>query len=115
MLPTGLGSHWAQGGQAPAKIRSNTQKGEPLPRLNERDEGEVASSLPDWLKDRRSLPDKTATEVAEKLAETWWTGAVKVDQAPPIVLEPPGARSESQEESASPGPDKAYCAGPGTP
>ena len=44
------------------------------------DEREVASSLQDWLKDRHSLPEETATEVADKLAETWR------DQAPPIVL-----------------------------
>ena len=47
------------------------------------DEREVASSFQDWLKDRHSLPEETATEVAEKLAEAWRTGAVKVDQAPP--------------------------------
>ncbi|CAE7506608.1 unnamed protein product, partial [Symbiodinium pilosum] len=44
------------------------------------DEREVASSLQDWLKDRRSLAEETATEVADKLAETWRTGVVKVDQ-----------------------------------
>ena len=33
------------------------------------DEREVASSLQDWLKDRRSLPEETAAEVAEKLAD----------------------------------------------
>ena len=75
--------------------------------LNER---EVASSLEDWLKDRHSLPEETATEVADKLAETWRTGTVKVDQAPPIVLEPvpemgaeeQEASSESHEESGAP-------------
>ena len=41
------------------------------------DEREVASSLQDWLKDRHSLPEET---VADKLAETWRTGAVKVDR-----------------------------------
>ena len=52
------------------------------------DEREVASSLQDWLKERHSLPEETAAEVADKLAEIWRTGVVKVDQAPPIVLEP---------------------------
>ena len=62
------------------------------------DEREVASSLQDWLKDRHSLPEETATEVADKLAETWRTGIVKVDQAPPIVLEPvPELEAEGQE------------------
>ena len=74
------------------------------------DEREVASSLQDWLKDRRSLPEETVTEVADKLAEAWRTGAVKVDQAPPIVLEPvpemeadeQEASSESRDESGPP-------------
>ena len=52
------------------------------------DEREVASSLQDWLKDRHSLPEETAAEVAEKLAEKWRTGRIQIDQAPPIVLEP---------------------------
>ena len=33
------------------------------------DEREVASSLQDWLKDRHSLPEETAAEVAGKLAD----------------------------------------------
>ena len=53
------------------------------------DEREVASSLQDWLKDRHSLPEETAAEVAGKLADKWRTGKIQVDQAPPIVL---GAR-----------------------
>ena len=53
-------------GQAPAKICSGSLRGKPLPHLVE----------------------ETVTEVADKLAETWRTGIVKVDQAPPIVLEP---------------------------
>ena len=67
----------------------------------------MASSLQDWLKDRRSLPEETAAEVAEKLAEKWRTGKIQLDQAPLIVLEPvpkmeaeePKADSDSQEES----------------
>ena len=51
------------------------------------DEREVASSLQDWLKDRHSLPEETAAEVAGKLADKWRTGKIQVDQAPPIVLE----------------------------
>ena len=74
------------------------------------DEREVASSLQDWLKERHSLPEETAAEVADKLAETWRTGVVKVDQAPPIVLEPapelesevPGNSSDSRDESGPP-------------
>ena len=38
------------------------------------DEREAASSLQDWLKDRHSLPEETAAEVAETLAEKWRTG-----------------------------------------
>ena len=64
------------------------------------DEREVASSLQDWLKERHYLPEETATEVADKLAETWRTG-IKVDQAPPIVLEPaPELEAEAQEDSS---------------
>ena len=48
--------------------------------------------------------------MADQLAETWRTGAVKVDQAPPIVLKPvpemgaeeQEASSESHEESGAP-------------
>ena len=47
----------------------------------------MASSLQDWLKDRHSLPEETAAEVAEKLADKWRTGKIQVDQAPGIVLE----------------------------
>ena len=46
------------------------------------DEREVASSLQDWLKDGHSLPEETATEVAEKLAEKWRTGRIQIHQAP---------------------------------
>ena len=74
------------------------------------DEREVASSLQDWLKERHSLLEETAAEVADKLAEIWRTGVVKVDQAPPIVLEPapelesevPENSSDSREESGPP-------------
>ena len=53
------------------------------------------------------LPEETAAEVADKLTEIWRTGVVKVDQAPPIVLEPaPELESEdssdSREESGPP-------------
>ena len=74
------------------------------------DEREVASSLQDWLKDRHSLPEETAAEVAEKLAEKWRTGRIQIDQAPPIVLESvpemevegPEADSDSQEDPEPP-------------
>ena len=74
------------------------------------DEREVASSLQDWLKDRHSLPDETAAEVAGKLADKWRTGKIQVDQAPPIVLdsvpdtevEGPDADSDSQEHPEPP-------------
>ena len=56
------------------------------------DEREVASSLQDWLKDRRSLPEETAAEVAGKLADKWRTGKIQVDQAPPIVLDSVGQK-----------------------
>ena len=48
----------------------------------------MASSLQDWLKDRHALSEETAAEIAEKLAEKWRSGAIQVEQAPPIVLEP---------------------------
>ena len=74
------------------------------------DEREVASSLQDWLKDRHSLPEETAAEVAGKLADKWRTGKIQVDQAPPIVLESvpdmevegPDADSDSQEHPDPP-------------
>ena len=56
------------------------------------DERDVASSLQDWLKDRRSLPEETAAEVAGKLADKWRTGKIQVDQAPPIVGARKGGR-----------------------
>ena len=55
----------------------------------------MASSLQDWLKDRHSLPEETAVEVAEKLAEKWRTGKIQINQAP----QEPKADSDSQEES----------------
>ena len=74
------------------------------------DEREVASSLQDWLKDRHSLPEETAAEVAGKLTDKWRTGKIQVDQAPPIVLESvpdmevegPDADSDSQEHPDPP-------------
>ena len=65
------------------------------------DEREVASSLQDWLKDRHSLPEQTATEVADKLAETWRTGIGAADSLEPVP-EGQEASSDSHEESGAP-------------
>ena len=73
-----------------------------------RDEREVANSLQDWLKDRHSLSEETAAEVAGKLADKWRTGKIQVDQAPPIVLdsvpdmEVEGPDADSQEDPEPP-------------
>ena len=48
-----------------------TSWGEDENRYHVLDEREVASSLQDWLKDRHSLPEETAAEVAGKLADKW--------------------------------------------
>ena len=60
-------------------------------------EREVARFLQDWLKERHSLPEETATEVADKLAETWRTGIVKELEA-----EAQEDSSESRDESGPP-------------
>ena len=64
-------------------------------------------ALQDCLKDHRSLPEETAAEVAEKLAEKWRTGRIHIDQAPIVLesvpeMEVQGAEadSDSQEDPA---------------
>ena len=65
------------------------------------DEREVASSLLEWLKDRHSLPEETATEISEKLADRWRNGRVHVDLAPPINLEPVQEEDEPEHKASS--------------
>ena len=43
-------------------------------------ECEVASSLQDWLRDRHAILEETAAEIAEKLAEKWRTGSIRVER-----------------------------------
>ena len=58
----------AGGGQAPAR--------ELPPRSGRARGGELLAG-----RDRHALPEETATEIAEKLAEKWRTGSIQVEQA----------------------------------
>ena len=66
------------------------------------DEREVASSLQDWLKDRRSLPEETAAEVAGKLDLVPDGGrGAEADSDSQEDPEPPAAKVPRAEERRS--------------